>query len=47
MDKENFFEVVKCPECNSRKVKITDFDSHNQVWYFKCECGEEFTKPIK
>ena len=41
------FEVIKCKKCNSKKVQITDFDSHNEVWRFKCEeCGHEFTKPI-
>lgn len=42
------FEVLKCPKCDSQSVRISDLDSHNEVWMIKClDCGEEFTKPIK
>lgn len=44
---EECFTIVKCPECDSQKVKTTDFDEYNKVLRFKCKkCGMEFTKSI-
>jgi hypothetical protein len=41
------FEIVKCPECDSQKNSFEDFDAYNEVITWKCECGHQFTTPMK